>query len=303
VNGVDLAIDRGVAQADLRIIVSSVSPHLQAGFGGGYKMFFPGCASLETIRSLHRLGLGRSVRQLVGMDVMKNAMRSTIDAGGAMLDEAFGKTFSVQYLLDDQEMPSAMATGEVLPAHRMLAKQAAVACGVIVPSLADVLITNAYPRDFDLWQSFKGIANTLWAARPGGVVICMTRCPGGFNGVRSIPWPMNPKYTRTMLRLVGANNLASMVMRLSPRLGGDAGFFIRIATAMLHRNPIFMVSAELAGMGATFPGIRIFAELSHAVAATQDLLGQGRQRVIAFPSGGITYPIPGMKNEASDYAT
>ena len=34
VGNVPIWIDRGVAEADLRVIVSSVSPHLQAGFGG-----------------------------------------------------------------------------------------------------------------------------------------------------------------------------------------------------------------------------------------------------------------------------
>ena len=58
VGKLQVAIDSKVAAADLRIIISSVSPHLQAGFGGGYKMLIPGCASLETIRGLHQQALG-----------------------------------------------------------------------------------------------------------------------------------------------------------------------------------------------------------------------------------------------------
>ena len=72
-------IDRGVASADIRILISSVTPHLQAGFGGGYKMYVPGCAHLETIRAVHRLGLGRRARQLVGSGSADNAMRGAID--------------------------------------------------------------------------------------------------------------------------------------------------------------------------------------------------------------------------------
>jgi hypothetical protein len=276
---------------------------LQAGFGGGYKMFLPGCASLETIRALHRRGVGRSLRQQVGTDVQKNAMRSVVDAAGALVDQAGGATFSVQYLLDESERPCAVATGEVLPAHRMLAKQAAVSCGVVVPSPADVLITNAYPRDYDLWQSFKCIANTLWAAREGGVVICLTRCPGGLNNVKPIRWPFSQKNTRTILNVLGSQNLANLVLRLAPRLAGDAGFFVRMATGALHRNPILMVCPELAKAGVTFPGMPIFADVSRATAAAVDILGRGRQRVILFPSGGTTYPIPALKNGSDDHAS
>ncbi|MCL2701070.1 MAG: lactate racemase domain-containing protein [Phycisphaerae bacterium] len=292
VGRVGISVDRGVLRAGLRILVSSVSPHLQAGFGGGYKMLLPGCASLETIRELHRQGIGRSMRQLVGIDAERNAMRQVIDDGGELIDAAHGKTFVVQYILDEADQPAAISTGEPLPAQRMLAKHAAVSCGVIVPSPGDVLITDASPRDFDLWQSFKGIANTLWAARPGGVIICLTRCPGGMNNVKPPRWPLSPAVTRRAVQLLGPTNLANLVMRLAPHLAGDAAFFIRMATQILHRNWIYMVSPKLADDGAAFPGIRIFATLDDALAAARLQLGPGRQRVVHFPAGGITYPVP-----------
>ncbi len=249
------------------------------------------------------MGVGRSLQQHIGTDVLKNPMRQAVDAAGAMVDQAHGATFSVQYLLDGRELPCAVATGEVLPAHRMLAKQAAVACGVIVPAPADVLIANAYPRDFDLWQSFKGIANTLWAARSGGVVICLTRCPGGFNGVKPIRWPLRQKATRSILRVLGPQNLAQLVMRLAPHLAGDAAFFVRMATGALHRNPILIVCPELARAGATFPALPIFADTAQALAAAANILGPSRQRVVLFPSGGVTYPVPQIKNGGIPYAS
>ena len=292
VGRVEIEVDRGVLRAGLRIVVSSVSPHLQAGFGGGYKMLLPGCASLETIRGLHRQGLGRSMRQLVGAGSDRNAMRQVIDGGGELIDATHGKTFVVQYILDQADQPTAMSTGEPLPAQRMLAKHAAIGCGVIVPTPGDVLITDARPRDFDLWQSFKSIANTLWAARPGGVIICLTRCPGGMNNVKPPRWPLTPAATRRAVQLLGPTNLASLVMRLMPHLAGDAAFFIRMATQMLHRNWMYMVSPQLIADGASFPGIRIFATLDEALAAARRQLGPSRQRVIHFPTGGITYPVP-----------
>jgi len=300
VSKVPVRIDRGVAGADIRILVSSVSPHLQAGFGGGYKMFFPGCAPLDTIRALHRLGIGLRMMQLVGLSAWRNPMRRVIDAAGQMLDDSGGMTFSVQYLLDDYDMPQAVAAGDVLPVHRMLSKRCSVDCGIVVPGQADVVITNAYPRDFDLWQCFKSIPNTMWAAKPNGVIICLARCQAGLYGMKVPPWPLSPTWTRGLIRLIGPEAVSSLLTRIAPAIAGDAVFFIRLAAQTLCRNPIIMVSPALHAAGAAFPGLRIVASMDAAIAAAERRLPEDSPRVVVFPSGGVTFPIPAAQNGRSD---
>jgi len=285
-------IDRRVAEADLRIVVSSVNPHLQAGFGGGYKMLFPGCAHLETIGALHRLGAHRSPRQLVGTEPESNPMRRAIDARGQLVDQAHGTTFTVQYLLDDAHLPTFIAAGQPIPTHRMVAKQCAVSCGIVIEGPADVLIVNAHPLDFDLWQSFKCIANTRWAVRPGGAIICLTRCEVGLGGMKVPRWPLGPRWTRRVLSWMGPEALSSLVTRLVPRLAGDAAFFVRMALQTLHRNPVFVASPALYQTAGKFPGIDLYGEAQEAIAAADRMLGQAQQRVIVFPSGGMSYPVP-----------
>ncbi|HDZ42676.1 hypothetical protein LCGC14_0238720 [marine sediment metagenome] len=287
-----LHIDRGVVESDLRIVISSVSVHVQAGFGGGYKMLLPGCASLETIRHLHRLGLDEMRHQLVGTESVLNPMRRVIDAGGLLVDQAHGATFAVQYVLDDDNRPSFVSAGEVIPTQQMLAKQCAVTSGVLIEKPADIVITNAFPRDTDLWQSFKSIANTRWALRPGGIIICLTRCEAAMQGMRVPRWPINPAWMRRIVRWLGPETLSSLVTRLVPRLAGDAAFFVSIATQTLHRNPIVLVSPILHATGGKFPGIELFADPAEAMALADELLGGGPQRVIVFPTGGTTYPVP-----------
>jgi hypothetical protein len=284
-------VDRGVVSADLRILISSVAPHLQAGFGGGYKMYVPGCAHLETIRALHRLGIGRKARQLVGLSGSRNPMRAAIDAAGTLVDAAGGESFAIQFLLDEDDLPSAVAAGDVLPTHRMLRKRCSVACGIVTPGTADVLITNAHPRDFDLWQCFKCIPNTLWAARPNGVIICLARCEAGLYGMKTPPWPLSPTWTRRLIRLLGPEALSSLLTRVVPSLAGDAAFFVRLATQTVGRNPILMVSPALHASGGAFPGLDVLASMEEAVARTERLLPEGTRRVVVFPAGGATYPI------------
>ncbi|MDP6046042.1 MAG: lactate racemase domain-containing protein, partial [Phycisphaerae bacterium] len=267
-------------------------PHLQAGFGGGFKMIFPGCSHLDTIRPLHRLGLTRRPKQMVGTEAEKNAMRTAIDAGGKLLDAYHGVTFAVHYMLDD-DRPVHIGAGDPISTQRMLAKQCSIACGIITPApLADVLITNAFPRDFDLWQSFKAVANTRWAARPGGVIICLSRCQAGLNGMDPPKWPVSAAWTRRIVRWLGPEALCSLLMRMIPSLAGDAGFFVRMGLRTIHRNPIFLVAKTLHETGANFPGLEVFATPEDAFAAAEKLLGEGPQKVTVFPAGGTTFPVP-----------
>jgi lactate racemase len=287
----DLLVDRGVAQADLRIIVSSVSPHFQAGFGGGYRLLVPGCAHAETIRKLNRLGMEHPDRRLVGVPADANPMRSAIDAAGVLLDQRQGRSFAAQYLLDAAGLPTSIVTGEVIPTQRMLAKQCAVACGVVTGAPADVLITNAHPRDFDLCQSLKCIANTRWAVRPGGVIFCLTDTRIALRDMRLPTWPIGPVWTRRALRLVGAEAVCSLARRLAPGLAEDADPYFRWAASVLHRNPIVMYAPFLADAKLNLPGIRLEEDIDQAISRVEELLPAGRIRVNAFPSGGSTFPI------------
>jgi nickel-dependent lactate racemase len=298
---IPVAVDRGLAQADLRILISSVSPHLQAGFGGGYKMVVPGCAALDTIHALHNLSMDRTGQSLVGTEASVNVMRQNIDAAGLLVEAQGGKTFSIQYVLDGNDLPTALAAGDCLPAQQMLAKQCAVSCGVLVNTPADVLIANAFPRDFDLWQTFKCIANTRWAARKDGVIICLSRCTALANNCNPPPWPLGPKWTKRIVSLLGPTTITNLVTRLVPRLARDAAFFVSMAAQAYYRNHILIVSPELHKAGVKFPGLEMFASIEQAVVRTEMILGAKPQRVIVFPLGGITFPVlPSMPKTLPD---
>jgi lactate racemase len=292
INHMPVRIDRGVATSDLRIIVSSVSPHLQAGFGGGYKMFFPGCSELSSIRLLHRFGIKkRSMDQLVGLDPNANAMRRAIDQAGELVDRYHGQTFAIQYLLDGDDLPVYIAAGTPTAAHTMISKQCAVACGIIPEQPADVLITNAYPRDLDLWQCFKAIPNTCWAAREGGVVICLARCPMGANEMKIPRWGLSPYWTRQLVKFIGPSNITALVDRLVANVAGDSQWFIRLATQILQRNHLLMVSPTLVEQGVKFPGISLFYSVEDALKHAKKLLGRKSQRLAVYTAGGSSYPV------------
>ncbi len=285
-------LDRGVASADLRIIVSSVSPHFQAGFGGGYRLLLPGCAPVETIRELNKLGIGREPRRLVGAEPDTNAMRTVIDAAGVLADQHHGRSFAIQYLLDPAGLPASIAAGEVIPTQRMLAKQCAAACGIVTGPLADVAITNAYPRDFDLSQSLKCMAHARWAVRPNGVIVCLTDTENSLRDASLPSWPIDPRWTRRLVRVFGAESVSSLAKRLAPGLALDAAPYMQLAAQILYRNEIVMYAPALHADGVSLPGVRIVGTIEDAIAAAERLLPSGPLRTVVFPDGGSTFPIP-----------
>ena len=95
--GMPVRVFRPVAEADLRILVGSVLPHLQAGFGGGYKLIFPGTSHRSTLGALHRQGLGgrSDAAGLLGGDAAENPMRQAIHAAA----ERLGPCWSISHLV------------------------------------------------------------------------------------------------------------------------------------------------------------------------------------------------------------
>ena len=96
-DGVPVRVFRPVAEANLRVLISSVLPHLQAGFGGGYKLIFPGTSHRSTLGALHRRGLdGRAGADgLLGDDAAGNPMRRAIQAAALRL----GPCWSISHLV------------------------------------------------------------------------------------------------------------------------------------------------------------------------------------------------------------
>ena len=101
----------------------------------------------------------------------------------------------------------------------------------------------------------------------------------------------NPTWTRRLVKLLGPEGLGALLMRLVPRLAGDAAFFVRLALQTIYQNPILLASPGLHAAGEKFPGLELFATAEEAVAAADRLLGGQPQRVIVFPSGGTTFPV------------
>jgi len=184
--GTPVRICRFLADADLKIGVGSITPHGGPGFGGGAKVVVPGCAGIETIKSMHwpgRLttGLGR---------IEGNELRADIEE---MVRDHLKLDWIVNAVVNSRRGIAGLFVGDLVAAHR-----AGVALGRRVfatdlpPEPVDVIVCNAYPKDTDFLQHANALNlahSAPWPlVRPGGTVVVATACPEG-RGVHGVYGP------------------------------------------------------------------------------------------------------------------
>ncbi|WZO98560.1 lactate racemase domain-containing protein [Isosphaeraceae bacterium EP7] len=289
--GIPVRVFRTVARADLRVLVGSVLPHLQAGFGGGYKLVFPGTSHRSTLIALHRGGLDGDTRRLLGGTAADNPMRHSIRAAARLL----GPCASVSHLLGPPGTVLRVASGPVDAVQDTLAAEATRRLRAPDRPEADLVIAGNNPWPGDPLMSFKVLLQHRAACRPGGVLL------GAF-------WTDPDELDRSM---------PLSALRAIAATGAPGGWFIRrglkaacLATSIMKHPAEFMIrwAAELvvdrhvlvyapplhARIGPRLGPVRLFDDQSKLWNAAEKALNGPPRTIRVFPRGGLTYcPSPG----------
>ena len=165
--GVPVRVFRPVVEADCRILIGSVLPHLQAGFGGGYKLIFPGTSHRSTLGALHRQGLGGDAGRLLGGEARENPMRRAIRSAAGLL----GPCVSISHLIGAPGQILHVAAGHPDPVQDRLALEARRRFRAPEAPPADLIVAGNHPWPGDPMQSFKVLLQHRAATRPGGVLV------------------------------------------------------------------------------------------------------------------------------------
>ncbi len=165
--GVPVRVFRPVARADLRVLIGSVLPHLQAGFGGGYKLIFPGTSHRSTLAAIHAKGLGADdAGRLLGSDASENPMRRAIREAAAKL----GPCLSISHLMGPPGQVFRVRSGHPDLVQDDLAAEVRRRYRAPDGPAADVVVAGNNPWPGDPMQSFKVLLQHRAAGRPGGVL-------------------------------------------------------------------------------------------------------------------------------------
>jgi nickel-dependent lactate racemase len=165
-SGTPIEIDRQVFEADFRIAVGNVIPHISAGWGGGSKMILPGVCSRKTTDMMHLMAcIVQPVLEVIG--TRDNKPRAEMDAIAAKV----GLDFIVNTVMDEDQNMLGVFAGHFIEAHRQATEMAEQVMVIPIPAQADILVVSANPCHFDYWQGIKPYTYCHRAVREGGVII------------------------------------------------------------------------------------------------------------------------------------
>jgi hypothetical protein len=293
--GIPVRVFRPVAQADFRILVGSVLPHLQAGFGGGYKLIFPGTSHRSTLGALHHQGL--SVRSdadaLLGGDTVSNPMRQAIRDAASML----GPCWSISHLMGGLGQVFRVIAGNPEPVQNLLSAEARKRyCAPPAPE-ADLVVAGNYPWPGDPMQSFKVLLHHRAACRTRGVLIGLFWTdPAEID--RSFPMALLRSIAGT--RAVGGwaiRQVLPLLERTTAIAASPAAFMLRWANELVVAREVLVYAPPLyRRIGRQLGPVRLFGDqdaLWQAAAATLEFNDGARRagnpRLRIFPLGGLTY--------------
>lgn len=181
--GTPVWVNARALACDRLILTGGVAYHPLAGFSGGRKSLVPGIAGRETIDRNHSLALNPGP----GSGVNPNADGGNITRENPFHDDQAEAAAMARpdYLLnivaDDRSRIIAAFAGDWmeawLAAVRLLERRNRVEIPCRVPLV--VAGTGGSPRDMNLSQTTKTLANALHALTPGGTLILASQCREG----------------------------------------------------------------------------------------------------------------------------
>ena len=296
--GVPIRVFRPVARADLRILVGSVLPHLQAGFGGGYKLIFPGTSHRTTLGSLHRQGLdgGADRAGLLGDHASGNAMRQAIRAAA----ERLGPCWSISHLAGGRGQVFRIVAGDPERVQDILAEEARRRLQAPEGPPADLVVAGNDPWPGDPMQSFKVLLHHRAASRPGGVLTGL---------FWTDPDEIDRSFPLKALGCIAATGawggwtirgLLPLAQRIARAAGSPTAFMMHWACELVVDRTVLVYAPPLYDrIGPRLGPVQLFADqamLWQAAAVAVRRRGRAKAgeslRVRVFPQGGLTYVPP-----------
>ncbi|KAA0234881.1 MAG: hypothetical protein JJLCMIEE_01060 [Acidimicrobiales bacterium] len=294
--GTPVVLHRLVTEAATVILVGCVEPHVQAGFGGGAKLLLPGVAGVEAIAANHLLSASEHHFWQVGNSPSDVPMRLDLEEAAAMVP---AQLFALNFVLDAGLQPVALETGDPTAVHRACLAVSRRMYAVDLAHQADVVITSSYPLDLDLRQGVKCIANTLFAARDGGLIVAALRCREGVGSVNLPEADLPPpEVLRSALADLGDPELLALAEAIGT--GTEDRFNAYFAMRALARNEVLVYAPALPEeLARRTPTFRVFCDVDELMAEAAARAPAAAQ-VAVFPCGGVSYPVLGTGAPAGE---
>lgn len=173
--GTDIWVNKLAVEADYIIGIGHIVPHRVAGYSGGGKIIQPGISGPVTTGKTHWLSAYYSAQEVLGQP--DNPVRREIEEVALRV----GLKFIVNVVQDSAGKIAGVFAGHPITAHRAGCKFAGSIYGVQIAQKADIVITEAYPTESELWLATKALQAADIVVKPDGVIILLAACPEGIS--------------------------------------------------------------------------------------------------------------------------
>jgi len=166
--GVPMWIDSRYVDADLKITVGLIEPHLMAGFSGGRKLICPGIAALETVKVWH------------GPDFLEHPKAdcgildgNPVHEENTWIGRKAGCNFIANVVIDAERRPLKFVAGDMEGAFHEGVDFVRDVVTDTVPEPVDIVVTSSagYPLDTTFYQCVKGMTGALPIVKQDGTII------------------------------------------------------------------------------------------------------------------------------------
>jgi len=269
--GTPVDVFRVVAEADRRICIGNIEYHYFAGYSGGAKAIMPGVSTPAAIQANHRnmvlddAKVGRLIDNPVRDDLNEAIQYCPID-------------FIVNVVLNEKKEIIFSVAGDYIKAHRVGCEFLDKIYKKQLQEKADIVIVSqgGAPKDINLYQTQKALANAEHAVKDGGIIILVGSCKEGFGSKIFEEW------------MTEADSPDDIIARIREKfvLGGHKAAAIALVQ---KKAKIFMVSEMDADIVKSI-FMEPYTSVQEAYNDAIKELGQD-VKVLVMPYGGSTLPV------------
>lgn len=190
-NGIEVEINRSVAEADHVILTGTIGFHYFAGFGGGRKSILPGVAGRKSCMASHFAvlnpgeGNGKNPNTATG-NLEGNPVHQAMNEACAMVRPAF----ILNTVLGPDKRIIACFAGGWEKAFGEGVRFYGEQFSYPLAQKGDLVVVSCggFPKDINLIQAHKSMEYGSQALKEGGVMILLAQCRDGYGNATFFDW-------------------------------------------------------------------------------------------------------------------
>ncbi|HLY59296.1 MAG TPA: nickel-dependent lactate racemase [Terriglobia bacterium] len=274
-DGTPVRVNRLLSEADFVLGVGQIVPHRVMGYTGGATIVQPGVSGREVTGYTHWKSALYAGRDILG--IAENPVRQEVER----IARLAGLKFIVNVVMDAHHRVIQVVAGDVVAAQRKGAEFSRTIYGTPLSAFADIVVTESYPADYDLWQASKGIYSAELAVREGGVVILVTPCPHGVSDE-------HPEVER--LGYLGFNEVKARVEKKQITDLVAAAHLVHVGRVIRDRARGIMVSPGIKPDTQSHLGFQSAATPQKALEMAFGIVGS-KAKIVVLRHGGDVLPL------------